>query len=127
MTGEVLHKSNQLKDTAGKGRIFNPNPVVTLNDTNLKDNSQIPDSAYLEVDLENLESTEMLDGSFASTGHDSSRIKRSNHEFIFNRNDCAFKEVMVYYHIDRIQHYIQELGFKNVLESSNCHKYRRKN
>ena len=57
----------QLKDNAGKGRIFNPNPVVTLNDTNLKDNSQIPDSAYLEVDLENLESTEMLDGSFAST------------------------------------------------------------
>ena len=56
MTGEVLHKSNQLKDNAGKGRIFNPNPVVTLNDTNLKDNSQIPDSAYLEVDLENLES-----------------------------------------------------------------------
>lgn len=115
MTGEVLHKSNQLKDTAGKGRIFNPNPVVTLNDTNLKDNSQIPDSAYLEVDLENLESTEMLDGSFASTRTSSSRIKRSNHEFIFNRNDRAFKEVMVYYHIDRIQHYIQELGFKNVL------------
>ena len=53
MTGEVLHKSNELKDNAGKGRIFNPNPVVTLNDTDLKDNSQIPDSAYLEVDLEN--------------------------------------------------------------------------
>ena len=50
MTGEILYKNNQLKDNAGKGRIFNPNPVVTLNDTNLKDNTRIPDSAYLEVD-----------------------------------------------------------------------------
>ena len=36
-TGEVLYKNNQLKDANGKGRIFNPNPVVTLNDTTLKD------------------------------------------------------------------------------------------
>ena len=51
----------------GKGRIFNPNPVVTLNDTALKDNSQIPESAYSEVNLENLDDSGMLDGSFAST------------------------------------------------------------
>jgi Zn-dependent metalloprotease len=114
-TGEVLYKSNQLKDANGKGRIFNPNPVVTLNDTTLEDNSQIADSAYSEVTLENLDDSGMVDGLFASTRTTSNRIKRSNHQFIFSRNDRAFKEVMVYYHIDSIQRYIQQIGFNNVL------------
>jgi Zn-dependent metalloprotease len=114
-TGEVLYKNNQLKDANGKGRIFNPNPVVTLNDTALKDSSQIPDSAYSEVALENLDDSGMIDGPFVSTRATSNRVNRSDHQFIFSREDRAFKEVMVYYHIDRIQRYIQELGFDNVL------------
>jgi Zn-dependent metalloprotease len=114
-TGEVLFKSNQLKDANGKGRVFNPNPVVALNDTALEDNSQIADSAYSEVTLENLDDSGTLEGLFASTRTTSNRIKRSNHQFIFRRNDRGFKEVMVYYHIDTIQRYVQEIGFKNVL------------
>lgn len=114
-TGEVLYKSNQLKDANGKGRVFNPNPVVTLNDTTLEDNAQIANSAYSEVTLESLDDSGMLDGLYASTRTTSNRIKRSNHQFIFSRNDRGFKEVMVYYHIDTIQRYIQEIGFKNVL------------
>ena len=57
----------------------------------------------------------MLDGSFVSTKTSSNRIKRSNHQFIFDRNDRGFKEVMVYYHIDSIQWYLQQIGFNNVL------------
>jgi len=115
-SGEVLYKTNQLKDaTNGKGKIFNPNPVVTLNDTTLEDNSQIADSAYSEVTLDNLEDSGMLDGTFVSTRTTSNRTKRSDHQFIFSRKDRGFKEVMVYYHIDRIQCYIQEMGFNNVL------------
>ncbi len=41
--------------------------------------------------------------------------ERSNHQFILSRNDRGFKEVMVYYHIDRIQRYLQQIGFNNVL------------
>jgi Zn-dependent metalloprotease len=114
-TGKVLYKSNQLKDASGKGRVFNPNPVVSLNDTTLEDNSQIADSAYLEVTLENLDDSGMLDGLFASTRTTSNRIKRTNKQFIFSRNDRGFKEVMVYYHIDSIQRYIQKIGFESVL------------
>jgi hypothetical protein len=113
--GGVLYKNNQLKDANGKGRIFNPNPVVTLNDTTLKDSARIPDSAYSEVALENLDDSGMLDGAFASTKTTSNRIRRSNHQFIFGRNDRGFKEVMVYYHIDSIQRYLQQIGFNNVL------------
>jgi Zn-dependent metalloprotease len=114
-TGEVLYKSNQLKDANGKGRVFNPNPVVTLNDTTLEDNSPIADSAYSEVTLENLDDSGMLDGLFASTRTTSNRINRPDHQFNFSRSNRGFKEVMVYYHIDTIQRYIQEIGFNNVL------------
>lgn len=44
--------------------------------------------------------------------------KRTNLEFRFNRADRAFKELMVYFHIDRTQKHIQELGFENVLNHS---------
>ncbi len=43
------------------------------------------------------------------------RVKRDDGEFLFRRADRPFKEVMVYFHIDRVQRYIQQLGFTNVL------------
>ena len=40
-TGSVLEKINILKSSDGQGKVFDTNPVVTLNDTHLEDNSQI--------------------------------------------------------------------------------------
>ena len=34
-TGSVLEKINILKSSDGQGKVFDPNPVVTLNDTHL--------------------------------------------------------------------------------------------
>ena len=93
----VLDKTNQLKYKQGKGKIFDPNPVVTLNNTRLEDNSQIPANAYSEVILRDLKDTGMLDGPFVSTRATSNRVKRTSLQFLFNREDRAFKEVMVYY------------------------------
>jgi hypothetical protein len=39
----------------------------------------------------------------------------TNGKFLFKRGQAGFNEVMVYFHIDRVQRYIQELGFNNVL------------
>ena len=55
--GKVLEKINLLKDAAGKGRIFDPNPVVKLNNTTLKDSSPIPAAAYSDVTLNALDNT----------------------------------------------------------------------
>lgn len=115
ITGDVLAKDELLKHQDGSGKVFDPNPVVTLNDTSLEDSSNIPDSAYTEVVLQDLEDSGRLDGPFVSTRTTSNRIRRTNLVFEFNRSDRAFKEVMVYFHIDRVQRYIQELGFDNVL------------
>jgi Zn-dependent metalloprotease len=67
------------------------------------------------VDLRDLKPSGFLDGPFVSTKNTPNRIKRANRRFLFTRADRAFKEVMVYFHIDRVQRYIQELGFANAL------------
>jgi hypothetical protein len=114
-SGDVLDKIDLLKAQDGKGRVFDPNPVVALNDTSLRDKSTIPGAAYSEVQLRDLDGSGHLDGPFVTTKVTKKRVKRSDLDFRFKRADRAFKEVMVYFHIDRAQRYIQELGFDNVL------------
>lgn len=114
-TGDILEKVNMIRFVTGKGRVFDPNPVVVLNDTSLNDQSQLPDDAYKEVVLRDLKSTGFLDGPFVTTKPTRNRVKRKNRDFRFRRKDRAFKEVMVYFHIDRIQRHIQSLGFMNVI------------
>jgi Zn-dependent metalloprotease len=113
--GAILEKRNLLRFVNGKGRVFDPNPVVTLNDTSLSDKSSLPDKAYSDVVLRDLKSGGFLDGPFVTTKATKKRVKRTNRDFRFKRQDRAFKEVMVYFHIDRVQRHIQSLGFKNVL------------
>jgi hypothetical protein len=90
--------------------------VVTLNDTSLRDTSSIPDVAYHEVQLRDLDGSGNLEGPFVSTKNSKNRVRRPNLDFRFKRADRAFKEVMVYFHIDRVQRYLQDLGFDNVLK-----------
>jgi Zn-dependent metalloprotease len=114
-TGSVLEKLSLLRKATGKGRVFDPNPVVVLNDTDLEDDSPIPDEAYDEVTLRDLPTTGVLDGPFVSTRKTPKRVKQTNLQFLFKRSSRAFKEVMVYFHIDRAQRHLQKLGFDNVL------------
>ena len=112
--GSVLSKESILKRATAQGRVFDPNPVVTLNDTLLADTSPIPNTAYFEIELKRLDGNGMLDGDFVSTRPTSNRVQSANGKFLFKRGQKAFNEVMVYYHIDRVQHYIQQLGFDNI-------------
>jgi Zn-dependent metalloprotease len=114
-TGEIVEKQNLLRFVNGKGRVFDPNPVVTLNDTSINDKSRIPDKAYVEVVLRDIKNSGFLEGPYVTTSTTTKRVKRTNFDFRFKRTDRAFKEVMVYFHIDRIQRHLQELGFKNVV------------
>ncbi|HYR84341.1 MAG TPA: M36 family metallopeptidase [Terriglobia bacterium] len=114
-TGALLECLNILKRADGKGRVFDPNPVVTLNDIELTDSGKVPNEAYVPVTLRGLKSGGVLDGPFVSTKATPNRIKRISRKFMFKRGDRAFKEVMVYFHIDRMQRHLQELGFQNVL------------
>ena len=90
-----------------------PHPVATLNDTTLEDSSTL-EPAYTEVELVGLDGSGNLDA-IRQYGEHPARIKRDDGQFLFRRADQPFKEVMVYFHIDRVQRYLQQLGFMNVL------------
>ena len=114
-TGKVLDIFDLLKYVVGTGKVFNPNPVVSLNDTTLKDTSTIPAAAYVEVELKDLDehraSRWPLRQHAANAEPGPGRATESS---CSTRDKRAFKEVMVYYHIDAVQRYIQTLGFTNV-------------
>jgi Fungalysin metallopeptidase (M36)/Fungalysin/Thermolysin Propeptide Motif len=114
VTGVILHQEDMLKMVAARGRVFDPSPVATLNDTTLKKGSLIPDNAYRDVDLPEVAASGYLDGPYVSTRATRKRRRMTGKQFLFSRKQRAFKEVMVYFHIDRTQRYIQSLGFTNV-------------
>ncbi|MBI3940555.1 MAG: M36 family metallopeptidase [Acidobacteria bacterium] len=132
-SGEVLEKSNLLQ--FARGRVFYPNPVVTLKDPTLRDPdaqdtgdkpttaeancdaTAVPGGAYRDVELTGLAPSGLLDGEFVTTGGKNvplSTRAKGDPNFVYSRCDSRFDEVNVYYAIDSIQRYIQQLGFRSV-------------
>lgn len=114
-TGKVVWKRNVLKSGTGRARVFDPNPVVTLNDTTLTDRAIVPDTAYRIVELKDLKSTGFLDGPYVTTKTTQNRVQKKDRQFMFTRGQKGFKEAMVYFHVDRMQRHLQALGFTNLL------------
>ncbi len=112
--GSLLHKEDMLKMAPGIGLVFDPNPVVTLDDTTLRQSRPIPSAAYRRVELPGLQSTGFLDGPFVTTRRTKKRYRSRKRAFLLERTQLGFTEVMAYFHIDRMQRYIQSLGFDNV-------------
>src|SRR6185503_4281376 len=108
------HKEDILKMAPAIGRVFDPNPGVALNDTTLRESKTLPAQAYRQVELTGLDASGYLEGQFVNTSTTVKRHKSKNGKFLFTRDKRQFKEVMVYFHIDRVQRYIQSLGFDNI-------------
>ncbi len=112
--GKILNRIDVLKRRDGKGRVFIPNPVVALKDRNLNPESNIPKKAYTVVVLKDLDGSGFLRGPYIDTGDTPNRAYKPSLIFNYKRSDSRFCEVMVYYHIDSCQRFIQKLGFNNV-------------
>jgi Zn-dependent metalloprotease len=114
--GQIIEERNILKKIIGKGKVFRPNPVVTLDRDDLFDkkdkDQELFEKAYKNVQLKGLNVNGYLKGSYVDTTNTPNTVRSLNYEFIFSREDDRFEEVMVYYHIDTIQRYMQSLGFK---------------
>ena len=113
--GRVLERLDLAKKAVGKGRVFDPNPISSLNDSTLTPASAIPAAAYSDVDLEGLDGTGFLDGEFVSTRPTANRTNSATNRFVFSRDDRAFREVMAYFHIDHVRRHLGDLGFNDVL------------
>ncbi len=113
--GEIIKKKDVFRrKTTGKGRVFIPNPVVALKNQNIGPESEIPEDGYTAVVLKGLDGSGFLRGEFVDTVNTPGRAYEPSHLFYYKRGDSKFCEVMVYYHIDSFQRFIQELGFKNL-------------
>ncbi|MBN1421749.1 MAG: proprotein convertase P-domain-containing protein [Planctomycetes bacterium] len=106
----------------GVGRVFAPNPVVTLRDPTLRDESPPAafEPAYIEVPLRDISGQGtaadpyVLSGLYVTTEGTPGRARSLDGRFLFDRDDPRFEEVMVYFHIDSIQRRIQALGFPGI-------------
>ena len=114
-TGEPLQRRNLLRSADGRGSVFNPNPIVALKDFTLMDQGDsadaIPEEAYTDVILPELDGSGFLDGPYVSTRLTENRANEPTLEFNYLRDDSRFEEVMVYYHIDAVGRYLKGLGF----------------
>ena len=114
-TGEPLHRRNLLRFADGRGRVFNPSPIVALKDDTLMDQDDsadaIPEAAYTDVILLELDGSGFLDGRYVSTRLTPDRANEPSLEFNYLRDDPRFEEVMVYYHVDTVARYLKGLGF----------------
>ncbi|GIF20495.1 Zn-dependent metalloprotease [Actinoplanes tereljensis] len=122
-SGSVLQEKNTAQNNDGQnhdgqGRVFDPNPVVKLQNESLTDNDNADGPqfarAYRTVRLTKLDrKNDKLQGAYAynvSEGQVTSR----NRNFVFNRSQDGFEQVMAYYSITSTQEYIHRLGFRDV-------------
>ena len=80
--GEPLHRRNLLRSADGRGRVFNPNPVVALKDFMLVDQDDsadaIPEAAYTDVILSELDGSGFLDGPYVRYKIDRKSCQRAD-------------------------------------------------
>jgi hypothetical protein len=106
-----------VKRAEGKGNVFVPNPVVTLQNENLTDTTAPAafKAAYKKVTLTQLNTSGLLRGAYAWDANPKGKIASSpTRVFNFGRNERGFEQVMAYYSITHTQEYIHSLGFANV-------------
>lgn len=111
-TGALLRRT-PLFFRAKPGRVFDPNPVVTMNDPTLQDHgdsaSAVPPEAYVDVELPD----EALSGPYVTLVDRQARnvAPPAGDSLVFDREDDGFEDVSAYFHIDRNQRHLQSLGY----------------
>jgi len=116
--GAVLKEENTAREADGVGRVFDPNPVVRLQNESLTDDddadSPVLARAYRTVRLSRLDrDATTLRGAYADDISDNA-VTSPHRVFFFNRSQGGFEEVMAYHSITSAQEYIHRLGFRDV-------------
>lgn len=102
----------------GSAQVFDPDPLTTLNNNTLHDDSVIPDGAYQTRTLRDITftgATHTLVGPWVHVAQISAPATAASTEadgvWTATRGDNAFNDANTYFHIDQSQRYIQSLGF----------------
>ncbi|AGL17041.1 M36 family metallopeptidase [Actinoplanes sp. N902-109] len=116
-SGAVLREENTVRQADGIGQVFDPNPVVRLQNESLtdQDDADYPalDKAYRKVVLRHLNGGSTLQGSYANNLSEPA-VTSSSRRFVYQRSNDGFEQVMAYYSITSTEEYIHRLGFADV-------------
>lgn len=123
-TGNVLQVEDRIHSIDGSGQVFNPNPITSTNNNRLN-HTNVPNTnpnPYFTETLYNLETPASgpfrLRGPFVSVEDiewpPHAPAAETSPSFVYDRSNDNFLDVMLYYHIDRSQRYIQSLGFIDI-------------
>jgi subtilisin-like proprotein convertase family protein len=110
VTGQLLRRT-PLFFNAKPARVFDPNPVVTLNAPGLQDQNDgpVPEAAYKDVQLPD----SALHGPWVDVvDRQLPFIAPPEGALAFDRTDAGFEAVNAYFHINRNQEWVQSLGFR---------------
>ena len=126
-SGEILEKDDLLmKMPDGEGLVFDPNPVVTAENNQLTlANLALLDAQRVVRALKDLTfsgGVYRLEGPHVKihnfqTPNYSPPTETDPKGFKYSSSQQEFEAVMVYYHVDNIQRYIQSLGITNAHET----------
>lgn len=119
MSGEVLAVEDHLMTVNGQGLVFNPSPVVTMNDNTIREG--VTPEATLDAERQTvalLNITGPVGGNYTLTGDFCNITNLANPnigipaeaaatDFNYTRIEDDFEAVNVYYHIDSLQRFIQ--------------------
>ena len=117
-SGALLKEERTIVKANGSGRVFDPNPIVKLQDEKLDDAddaaSAIPAEAYKTVTLTHLDRKKTtLQGEYANNISENA-VTAADRVYNFDRENDHFEEVNSYYALTEAQKYIQRLGFDDV-------------
>ncbi len=111
-TGEALKRYNRL--VLARGQVFDPNPAQQSGRSD-RDNPAWPE--LTQVDLPGLDGSGWLRGDYVDVTRPSGAVPAAafqpDGDFLYGPDDPRFEEVMVYYHIDATQRYVQSLGYSD--------------
>jgi Zn-dependent metalloprotease len=117
-TGSTLKEQNTVKEATGVGTVFDPNPVVALQNESLTDQDNADQaalrSAYKIKPLTRLDGNgTKLVGAYADNISEGA-VTSPTRTFFYNRSQAGFEQVEAYYSITGAEDYIHQLGFRDV-------------
>lgn len=115
-TGTVLELLDVTLYAYSWGRVFYPNPVVQLRQEDLQWDAQLPRSAYRKRRLARLDGSGFLRGPYADTAATSDRVQQDDGQFLYERSEPGFLEVMAYYHVDQVAEWVRRQGFADLFK-----------
>ena len=122
VTGQVVKtvsiarkaRHGEAKTYTGTAQVFDPNPVVKLQDETLTDQhdsaTAVPDEGYTMRALRRMDDSGRLSGLWVKITNQTSP-ESATRTFVYDRHNNFFEQANAYYSVDVLQAYLHDLGF----------------